>query len=60
MLAEDFKPPRRARHLPHNWVEQMGKKRESEKRHQDGISTPDRELRKRKGSHMLVTDGEIN
>ena len=31
MLAEDLKPPRRARNPPHNWVEQKGK-REKKKR----------------------------
>ena len=37
---------KRARNPPHNWVEQMGKKREREgdKRNQDRTSTPEREL----------------
>ena len=48
-LAEDLKPPKRARKPPHNWVEQKPKKGERErqeekKRHQDGTSTPEREL----------------
>ena len=60
MLAEDLKPPKRGRNPPHNW-EKKRKKRERE-RNQDGTSTPERELRKRKGTHTLeshLTDKEI-
>ena len=52
MLAEELKPPKRARNPPHNWVEQT-KKREREKRNQDVTSAPERELLKRKGTHTL-------
>ena len=48
MLAEDLRPPKRARNPPHNWVKQKGKKRK-EKRKQNRISTPEKELCQRKG-----------
>ena len=41
MLAKNFKPPKRARNPPYNWVEQKKKKkkeREREKRNQEGTS----------------------
>ena len=53
MLTEDLKPPKKARNPPHNWVEQKGEKRVRDKRNQDGSSTPERELRKRKATHNL-------
>ena len=31
MLAEDLKPPKRARNPPHNWVEQKEKKKRERK-----------------------------
>ena len=45
-LAEDLKPPKRARNPPHNWVKQKGeKKREREReRNQDGTNTTERDL----------------
>ena len=52
MLTEDFKPPKRARNPPHNWVKQKEKNRERG-RNQDGSITPERELRKKKGTHTL-------
>ena len=39
MLAEELKHPKRARNPPHNWLDQKKKKREREKRNQDGTST---------------------
>ena len=45
MLAEELKPPKRARNSAHNWVEQKKKKeREREKRNQDGTSILERVL----------------
>ena len=64
MLAEDLKPPKRARNVPYNWIEQKGEKeREREKRNQDKTSTPEGELWKRKGNHTLgshLTDQKIS
>ena len=31
MLAEDLRPPKRARNPPHHWVEQKGEKKEKNK-----------------------------
>ena len=47
-MAEELKPPKRERYPLHNWVEQRKKKREREKRNQDGTSTPERKLLKEK------------
>ena len=66
MLVEDIKPTKRARNTPHNWVEQKEKREkereEKEKKgNQDGTSTPERELLKRKGTQTLgrhLTDRE--
>ena len=43
MLAEDLKPPKRARNPPYNWEEQKEKEREKE-RNQDGTITSEREM----------------
>ena len=55
MLAEDLKPPKRARNPSHNW--------EKKKRNEDGTSIPEREPLKRKGTHALgshrTADGEM-
>ena len=62
MLAEELIPPKRARNSWHNWVEQK-KKKEREKRNQDGTSIPKRELWRIKGTHILgshLTDGKIS
>ena len=54
VLAEELKPPQRARNPPHNWIEQKKKgEREGEKRHQDETSILETEPRKRKGTHSL-------
>ena len=48
---------------PPNWVEQKKKKTYIEKRNQNGTNTPERELLKRKGTHILgsnLTNGEIS
>ena len=60
MLAEELKPPKRARNSWHNWVEH---KKKREKRNQDRTSTPERELWRRKGTRILgshLTDGKIS
>ena len=53
MLAEDLKPPKRARNSLNNWVEQKPKKKserkkdfekKKKKRNQDRTSTPEWEL----------------
>ena len=68
-LAEELKPPNRARNPPYNWVEQKEKKRGRvrekswKKGNQDRTITPERELWKKKGTHTLashLTDREIN
>ena len=62
MLAEELKPPKGARNPLHNWIEQK-KKRERQKCNQEGTSTPERELLKRKGIYTLgrhLTDGEFS
>ena len=59
ILVEELKPTKRARNFWHNWVEQK-KKRE---RNQDGTGIPERELWRRKGTHILgshLTDGKIS
>ena len=58
MLAEDFKPPRRARHLPHNWVEQMGKKskKEREKREENKELGQEEELQSLKEKSSSWTE----
>ena len=40
MLAEDLRPPKRARNPPHDWVEQKRKVKNNEER----ASTPERKL----------------
>ena len=62
-LAEDLRPPKRARFPSHYWEEQMLKKREREKR-KKGIrsSTSERKLWKRKGTHTMrghLTDRSV-
>ena len=37
MLAEDLRAPETARSLPHNWVEQKGKKERESKEKEKGI-----------------------
>ena len=32
MLTEDLKPPKKARKLPHNWVEQKGEKKRKKRK----------------------------
>ena len=63
MLAEDLKPPKRARNPPHHCVKQKEeKKRERKKGIRMGSIFPERELRNRKGTHTLgsqLTDGEM-
>ena len=60
MLADNLTPPKRARNTSHNWVEEKEKR---EKRNQDGISSPEMEQIKRKGTLTLgshLTSGEIS
>ena len=53
MMTEDIKFPKRARNLPLNCTEQKEKIKERQKRNRNVTSTPERELRRRKGTHTL-------
>ena len=44
MLAEELKPPKRARNPQHNWVKQKKKKERERKSNQDGTGIPEREV----------------
>ena len=44
MLAEEFKPPKRTRNPPHNWVEHKKEKKTEREKESGATSISEREL----------------